>query len=332
MKTRLVSALLLVLVLGIGLAATAAPGGTSPVDGRRAYSAGFVDLKSRLDRGQLAAIHDRLLELHRQGADREAICRERFRMLREYGVPVPGGLEEKCLRAMKRAFRGRPSVLSPEQRREIDGLVLSLRENGADRREIHRAVRQKLKEFGVKPPPHRRPGGGLGRLMARLEKEQRSLFRARMRDLRRCGTDRREILRELGDLLVSWGIEPPAWMQPFQEPREPEPAEGREATAAAVGEAETEVHDFNLGNYPNPFNPDTRITFSLPEPADVLLDIYNLRGERVRRLLSGPSEAGTHSVTWDGRTEDGRTAGSGVYICHLQAGKRTLTRQMLLLK
>ncbi len=71
-------------------------------------------------------------------------------------------------------------------------------------------------------------------------------------------------------------------------------------------------------NYPNPFNPETRIQFELPRAATVSLVIYNLRGEQVRRLVNGSTEAGFHSIRWQGKDDQGRSLPSGVYLYRLQ--------------
>jgi hypothetical protein len=80
-------------------------------------------------------------------------------------------------------------------------------------------------------------------------------------------------------------------------------------------------------NFPNPFNPATTIKFALPQPAQVKLAVYNLRGELVRILEAGELPAGFHARTFD-------TTGlaSGVYLYQLQAGDFTATRKMVLAK
>lgn len=85
-------------------------------------------------------------------------------------------------------------------------------------------------------------------------------------------------------------------------------------------------------NHPNPFNPSTTIAFRLPERGNVRLAVYDASGALVRRLLDGVLEQGKHSATWDGRDGAGRPAGSGVYLCRLEAGTGALTRKMILLK
>lgn len=91
---------------------------------------------------------------------------------------------------------------------------------------------------------------------------------------------------------------------------------------------------FHLGaNYPNPFNPDTRIQFSLPAGGSVELDVFDGRGRLVRRLIPGHHHsAGTHTALWDGRNDGGESVASGVYFYRLRAGGRLATRRMVLLK
>ena len=79
-------------------------------------------------------------------------------------------------------------------------------------------------------------------------------------------------------------------------------------------------------NVPNPFNPVTRISFTLPTDYDgrVTLCVYDLLGRRVRTLLDDALEGGVHTVTWQGRDDEGRTAASGIYLYRLvsDAGQR----------
>jgi hypothetical protein len=97
------------------------------------------------------------------------------------------------------------------------------------------------------------------------------------------------------------------------------PAQGnREATSDA---ARTTPSDYRLeASYPNPSNPSALIPYALPERAHVRLAIYNALGQRVRTLVNREQAAGTHRARWDGRTEDGRPAASGVYFYRLEAG------------
>jgi WD40 repeat protein len=85
-------------------------------------------------------------------------------------------------------------------------------------------------------------------------------------------------------------------------------------------------------NYPNPFNPTTRIGFSLPNPGNVRLEVFNNLGQTVRCLADSYFDAGYHSVTWDGRTDGGAEAASGMYYYRLTSGNHRISRKMTLLK
>jgi hypothetical protein len=80
-------------------------------------------------------------------------------------------------------------------------------------------------------------------------------------------------------------------------------------------------------NYPNPFNPSTNIEFSLPLYADVLLEVFNIQGQRVATLVNGSLAAGLHRVSFDAST-----LSSGVYIYRIQAGDFSKVNKMLLIK
>jgi len=86
------------------------------------------------------------------------------------------------------------------------------------------------------------------------------------------------------------------------------------------------------GNYPNPFNPSTTISFSLGSAERVVIDVYNVRGQRVRSLVDGVYGAGEHSVVWNGCDDLGRGVGSGVYFYRMISGDYSGVKKMLLLK
>lgn len=83
-------------------------------------------------------------------------------------------------------------------------------------------------------------------------------------------------------------------------------------------------------NHPNPFNPGSTIRFDLHQPATVSLDIYNLFGQRVRRLIHAHKMPGTHSFKWDGRDEGGQPVASGIYLYQLRTPGAVQTRKMVL--
>ena len=92
-----------------------------------------------------------------------------------------------------------------------------------------------------------------------------------------------------------------------------------------------------LPNYPNPFNPETWIPYRLAHAADVTLTIYDTKGAPVRQFGLGYQPAGYYTnrakaAYWDGRSETGEPAASGVYFYSLSAGNYSATRKMLILK
>ena len=89
-------------------------------------------------------------------------------------------------------------------------------------------------------------------------------------------------------------------------------------------------------NFPNPFNPGTAIRFQLPEDAEVRLEIYNIRGQKVRDLIQGQKIAGYHQIEWDGLDDTGNSVNSGLYFYRMQATSATQTflevKKMTLIK
>ncbi len=85
-------------------------------------------------------------------------------------------------------------------------------------------------------------------------------------------------------------------------------------------------------NYPNPFNPSTTIKYSVAQEADVTIDIYNIRGQKVRNLVKERKSAASHNVIWNGKSDDGRNLSSGVYFCRMNAAGKNYTSKLLMLK
>ena len=85
-------------------------------------------------------------------------------------------------------------------------------------------------------------------------------------------------------------------------------------------------------NFPNPFNPETTIKYSLADDAQVQLRIYNLVGQVVRTLVQERQAAGRYAIRWDGRDDRGLTVSSGIYFYQIAAGKFKDVRKLMLLK
>ncbi|MCG2714926.1 MAG: T9SS type A sorting domain-containing protein, partial [Candidatus Marinimicrobia bacterium] len=91
--------------------------------------------------------------------------------------------------------------------------------------------------------------------------------------------------------------------------------------------------EFKLSrNYPNPFNPNTNISFQLPENSKVTIAVYDILGNRVRTLVNENKTAGYYTVQWNGLNDNGMSLSSGTYFYQIQAGQYNSTKKMLLIK
>ena len=86
------------------------------------------------------------------------------------------------------------------------------------------------------------------------------------------------------------------------------------------------------GNYPNPFNPSTTISYSLSNDTHVNIEIYNMKGQKVKTIKNEQQSAGDHIVVWNGKDDNGKHTASGVYFYKMRAGKFTQTKKMILMK
>jgi hypothetical protein len=102
----------------------------------------------------------------------------------------------------------------------------------------------------------------------------------------------------------------------------------------------TSVHDkgrsapvrYSLGqNFPNPFNPETTIPFSLRRSGWAKIEIFNTLGQRVRTLVNYGMPSGSHTARWDGRSDGGKRVSAGLYFYRLETRDFVQTRQLLLL-
>lgn len=97
--------------------------------------------------------------------------------------------------------------------------------------------------------------------------------------------------------------------------------------------AQNKPSEYNLKqNFPNPFNPETNISYSLAKETKVKLTIYNMLGQQVATLVNGVQKAGLNTAHWNGRDNRGVLAGSGVYIYKLESPEFNSTKMMLMLK
>jgi hypothetical protein len=87
-----------------------------------------------------------------------------------------------------------------------------------------------------------------------------------------------------------------------------------------------------IGNYPNPFNPETNISFSLAAGSRVKIEIFNIHGQKVQTLVNSEYPAGHHNVVWDGRDNKGQQVGSGVFFYQMKTEEYVEVKRMVLLK
>jgi hypothetical protein len=114
-------------------------------------------------------------------------------------------------------------------------------------------------------------------------------------------------------------------------------AEGRSDIVFETDELEMPITSVRLyQNHPNPFNPTTTITFTVPGGVEsrenVVLVVYDVRGARVKMLINDVLPGGRHAVQWDGMNDRGGQAASGVYFFRLRAAGFEDARKMILLR
>lgn len=84
------------------------------------------------------------------------------------------------------------------------------------------------------------------------------------------------------------------------------------------------------GNFPNPFNSQTRISYSLDESSEVKISIYNVLGQHIRIIDHGFREPGYYTVIWNGRSDEGEVCSAGVYLYRISVGNRYCISKMLM--
>ncbi len=108
---------------------------------------------------------------------------------------------------------------------------------------------------------------------------------------------------------------------------------GDGATAVEAVESAGTPDSYSLGRaYPNPFNPETTIEFSVPTVEYVEIEVYNAVGQQMASLVNEELSAGTYTTTWEGLDRSGQQVSSGVYFYRMQAGDFSATHSMSLLK
>jgi DNA-binding transcriptional regulator YhcF (GntR family) len=258
---------------------------------------------------QRIAVQELVTSMRDDGASREEIHTAVSELFNSWGIELPA----------KGGWRGHhrgpvfTEQLTDEQKATVQDLITGMREDGATREEIHAAVVELLGGWGIEIPEGLGDGHGhrgRPRFMHLLTDEQKAAVRELRTSMRAEGASREEIHTAVVALLDEWGIK-----LPDGSPR-----------------AEQSARRILARNYPNPFNPSTRITYSLSTPEQVQVSIYNMTGHLLRSFNQGYQPAGTYSVLWDGTTGKGVPAPSGIYLYRIQAGNDVFTQRMLLMK
>jgi hypothetical protein len=101
---------------------------------------------------------------------------------------------------------------------------------------------------------------------------------------------------------------------------------------SAAGDTPVAAKSYLADARPNPFNPTTAIGYTLATDGFAEIVIYDVRGKRIRTLVSGNATAGYNEVVWNGRDDFGNGVASGVYFYQLRAGSVVETKKMVMLK
>ncbi len=271
---------------------------------------------------QRQALREKKEELRSQSATHEEIRAAVAEMLEGYGVELPEDWPGPHGRG---GFGPGPGGffedLTKEQREAVHEKIKEMRDQGATRAEVHTAVAEMLKGYGIEVPedwpgPHGRGGfgPGPGGFWEDLTKEQREAVREKIREMRSQDASREEIRAAIDEMLQEYGFDLP---------------EKSESTSSEKTTAELNIQ---AQSYPNPFNPETQIAYTLSVSEKVRIQIYNVTGQLIRTYDLGYQPAGSYSVHWDGRNENGDITASGVYLYRIEGGPYEVTNRMVLLK
>ena len=95
----------------------------------------------------------------------------------------------------------------------------------------------------------------------------------------------------------------------------------------------SQLNKFELkGNYPNPFNPTTKIRFTNDRASNVKVTVYSLKGEKVATIMNKQVNSGTYDVSWNGKNTSGKVVPTGMYLYDIESDGRRLQGKMLFLK
>lgn len=261
---------------------------------------------SKLNDQQKTELQEMIAAMRSEGKDRTEIRNAMMEKLKSWGIEFNPG-------DGRHGRGGFWSKLNDQQKTELQNMISTMRAEGKERDEIHDAVMEKLKSWGIEF----NPGDGRhgrGKFWSQLNDEQKAELKEMVTSMRTDGKDRKEIHAAVVEKLKSWGITL---------------GKGK-GGAPTPGITESTV--IGLRNYPNPFNPSTTISYSLQTSSPVVIQVFGAKGELVRELKNEQQAAGTHSITWDGTNSSGKKVASGTYTLVVNAGSQSQTIQMILAK
>ena len=273
----------------------------------------------KLTEEQRAAVQAKMKELRDNNASPEEMRTTIDEMLKSYGIEIPPDSLRPPPGPGPAGFWG---DLTEEQREAIQTKIKEMRKQNATREEIHSAVVEMLKGYGIDvpedwpgPPPKQGDfGPGPRGFWKNLTGEQREAVRSKIEKMRSQGASRKEIKAAVDEMIQEFGIESPG------------------NTNGQVSEKTPEQNFITAESYPNPFNPETQIAYTLGVSERVQIRIYNITGQLIRTFDQGYQPAGSYVVLWDGRNENGDMTASGVYLYRIEAGSYHMTNRMVLLK
>jgi len=94
----------------------------------------------------------------------------------------------------------------------------------------------------------------------------------------------------------------------------------------------TPAEVMSLAAHPNPFNPTVQITYTVPKPGRVLIQVWDVAGRLVRTLEDAQRAKGTYQAMWNGNNDAGAMVASGVYFCRMSVGSAAMTHKLMLLR
>lgn len=280
-------------------------------DHRGGHERGYqhAPFMSELTETQQAELQELIQTMREDGASRDEIRDAVHAKLDEWGVELP---EHPMI------IDRLGDQLTDEQIAELEELVQTMKDEGANHKEIRDAVHSKLAEWGI-DTPNRREHRKFRDFGDQLNEAQRQELHALAQQLKEDGASRQEIRDAVHAKLEEWGIECPEGHGARHERGRNRDPQRSNRTVRGV-------------NHPNPFNPETTITYDLQQPSNVTVSIFNTQGQLIRTFDAGHQQAGSFQMKWNGKSDAGVAVPSGMYVYKIQAGSEEFTGRMLMMK